>query len=67
MKRITENELLELPFGSTIRVMWHNSKHYEDWGVIYGNNIGWEAGSTEETRILAESIHKNRCICYLIE
>ena len=48
MKRITDSELLELPFGSKIRVIWHNSNHHpkndEYYGIIFGNKIGYEDG-----------------------
>jgi len=70
MKRITDSKLLELPFGSMIRVIWHNSKYHEKnveyCGVIYGNNIGWEDGLTEETRIIAECMYNDWCMCYLV-
>ena len=38
MKKITDSELLELPFGSKIRVIWHNSKHYPKNDEYYGGN-----------------------------
>ena len=36
MKRITDSELLELPFGSKIRVIWHNSNHHPKNDEYYG-------------------------------
>lgn len=44
MKRITEHELMDLSFGSQIRVIWHNSVRYgkneEYYGVVFGDKIG---------------------------
>ena len=48
MKRITDSELLVLPFGSKIRIIWHNSNHHpkndEYYGVIIGDKILYEDG-----------------------
>ena len=70
MKRITDRELLELPFGSKIRVIWHNSKHHdknaEYYGVIFGNKIGYEDGEFDETRTLAECVFNDFCMVYLM-
>lgn len=68
MKRITNYELLHLPLGSMIKVIWHNSprheKNAEYHGVIYGNKIGWEDGSTEDIVVIAEAMYNDWCICY---
>ena len=52
VKRITDSELLELPFGSKIRVIWHNSNHHpkndEYYGIIFGDKIGYEDGEFDE-------------------
>lgn len=70
MKRITDGELLDLPFGSVIRVIWHNSKHHEKdaeyYGVIFGNKIGYEDGKFDDTRSIAECVFNDWCMCYLV-
>ena len=71
MKRITDGELLELKFGTKIRVIWHNSKHHkkneEYYGVIFGDKIGYEDGLTDETRAIAECIYNDWCMVYEME
>ena len=70
MKRITDEELLKLPFGSKIRIIWHNSKNYpknaEYYGVIFGNRIGYEDGEFDDTRVIARNMFMDRCMVYLI-
>ena len=70
MKRITDSELLELPFGSKIRVIWHNSNYHpkndEYYGIIFGNKIGYEDGEFDYTKIIAISIFNDCCMVYLI-
>ena len=69
MKRITDSELLELPFGSKIRVIWHNSNHHpkndEYYGVIFGDKIGYEDGKFDDTRTIAECMFNDWCMVYL--
>ena len=71
MKRITAGELLDLKFGTKIRVVWHNSeghkKNKERYGVIFGHKIGYEVGLTDEKRIIAECMRKDWCMVYVIE
>ena len=54
VKRITDSELLELPFGSKIKVIWSDSiycnKRAEYYGIVFGNNIGYEGGSIDDLR-----------------
>ena len=70
MKRITDSELLELTFGSKIRVIWHNSKYHkkgsEYCGVVFGDKIGYEDGLIDDLRAIAECMHNDSCMVYLI-
>lgn len=70
MKRINSSELLELSFGSKIKVVWHNSdrhpKNEEFYGVIFGDNIGYEDGLVDKTRQIAECEYNGWCMVYLI-
>lgn len=69
MKRITDSELLELGFGSKIRVIWYNSnlhpKNAEYYGVIFGDKIGYEDGEFDDIMTIAECVFTNQCIVYL--
>ena len=71
MKRITDGELLELKFGTMIKIIWHNSNHHkkneEYYGVIFGHKIGYEDGLTDEKRIIAECIYNDWCMVYTME
>ena len=70
-RRITDSELLELPFGSMIKVIWHNSIHHhknsEYYGVIFGKKIGYEDGFIDEVRTIAECVFNDWCIVYILE
>ena len=69
-KRITNSELLELPLGSKIIVIWHNSSHHPKnakyYGVIFGDKIGYEDGEFDDTRTIAERMFNDWCMVYLI-
>lgn len=71
MKKITGQELLKLPFGSKIKIIWHNQKRdkieeaYN--GVIFGDSIGYEDGLTDKTKHIAERLYNGLCIVYLCE
>lgn len=71
MKRITDMELKALPFGSKIKIVWHNSKHHkidETYnGVIFGDSIGYEDGLIDKTQNIAECLYNDWCIVYLCE
>lgn len=71
MQRITDSQLLELPFGSQIRIIWHNSKHHEKneehYGVIFGEKIGWEDGLVDNRRDIAECMFNDWCMAYLMK
>ena len=67
MKRITDSELLELPFGSKIRVIWHNSNYHDEYyGIIFGGKIGYEDGKFDNTRTIVECMFNDWCMVYLI-
>ena len=70
MKKITDGELLALPFGSKIRVIWHNSNHHpkndEYYGIIFGDKIGYEDGEFDDTRTIAECVFNDWGMVYLI-
>ena len=70
MKRLTSSELLELPFGSVIKVIWHNSKYHdrneEYCGVIFGDKIGYEDSESDDTRAIAECVFNDWCMVYLM-
>lgn len=70
MRRILDSELIELPFGSQIKTIWHNSKYHLDKdeyiGVVFGDKIGWADGKVDDIRIIAESIFNDWCMTYLM-
>ena len=70
MKRITSSELLELTFGSKIRVIWHNSNHHpkddEYYGIVFGGKIGYEDGLVDDLRTIAECVYNDWCMVYLL-
>ena len=69
-RKITDSELLKLPFGSKIKVVWHNSPHHfknsEYYGVIFGNKIGYEDGLVDNVRTIAECVFNDWCMVYQI-
>lgn len=71
MRRITDGELMELAFGSQIRVIWHNLKCYkkneEYYGVIFGDKIGYEDDLVDNRRDVAECIFNDWCMVYLMD
>lgn len=70
MKRITEEQLKELPFGSMIRIIWNDSCYHkpdeEYCGVIFGDKIGYDDGKIDSVSTIAESIYNNCCMVYLM-
>lgn len=71
MRRITDSELLELKFGSQIRIIWHNSDHHkkneEYYGVVFGDKIGYEDGLVDDLRTIAECMYNDWCMVYLLQ
>lgn len=70
MKELTITELRELPFCSRIKIVWHNSEYHdlnaEYIGVIFGDKIGYEDGLVDRVHVIAESMHDDRCMVYLM-
>ena len=70
MRRITDSELRELKFGTMIKIIWHNSKLHrkneERYGITFGHKIGYDDGSTDETRIIAECMYNDWCMVYVM-
>ena len=70
MKRITDEELLELGLGSKIRIIWHNSpyhnKNEECHGVVFGKKIGWEDNSIDDKETIIKCMHNDWCMVYLL-
>lgn len=70
MKRITEEQLKELPFGSMIKVIWNDSCYHkpdeEYYGIIFGDKIGYEDGKIDSVFTIAESMYNNCCMVYLM-
>ena len=70
MRRITDGELLELGLGSKVRIIWHNSPHHdkneEYYGVVFGKKIGWEDGTVDDLRTIAECMYNDWCMVYLL-
>lgn len=70
MKRITDTQLRELPFGSKVKVIWYNSIHHdkneECYGVVFGDKIGWEDGKVDDLSTIAECMFNDWCMTYLM-
>lgn len=70
MKQLNDGELLNLAFGSKIRVVWHNSsfhnKNDEYYGVVFGDMIGYKDGLIDSLKTIAECVYNNWCKVYLI-
>lgn len=65
------NELVYMPLGSKIKVIWHKSDCYEEgeenFGVKYGDKVGWEDGSSGELQTLMSGISNHCCSVYLAD
>ena len=70
MKKITDSELLELPFGSKIKVIWPDSiycnKRAGYYRIVFGNNIGYEDVSIDDLGTIAKCMFDNWCVVYQI-
>jgi hypothetical protein len=68
MKRITGEELKTLPFGSMIRIIWHNSECHksnaEEYGVIFGRYIGYDDGTINTLQTMVECVDADCCMVY---
>lgn len=65
------DELVYMPLGSKIKVVWHKSNCYEEgeeyFGVKYGDKVGWEDGNNDELQTLISGINNNCCSVYLAD
>lgn len=65
------DELVFMPLGSKIKVIWHKSdcceEGEENFGVKYGDKAGWEDGSSSELQTLMSGISTHYCSVYLAD
>lgn len=65
------DELIYMPLGSKIKVIWHKSDCYEEgeecFGVKYGDKVGWEDGGSGELQTLISGISTHCCSVYLAD
>ena len=65
------DELVYMPLGSKIKVIWNKSDRYEEgeeyFGVKYGDKIGREDGSNDELQTLSSGINNHWCSVYLAD
>ena len=70
MKKLTSEEVLNLTFGTKIKIVYHNSKYHNKndayKAVVYGDKIGYEDGCIDHLRLIAEQVFVNDCKVYLI-
>lgn len=71
MKKLAHREVLDLTFGTKIKIIYHNSKYHnkneEYKAVVFGDKIGYEDGVIDHLRIIAEQVYDNVCKVYVIE
>lgn len=64
-REIDSVELMNLPFGAMVRVVWHNSEYHQEndsyLGVIVGRNIMYEDGKQDPKILIAECASSNNC------
>lgn len=65
------DELVYMPLGSKIKVIWYKSDRYEEgeecFAVKYGDKVGWEDGSSGELQTLISGISNHCCSVYLAD
>ena len=70
MKTLDSGEILDLPFGTKIKVVYHESKYHskdETYNaVVFGEKIGYEDGVVDHLRTIAEQAYNNYCKVYLL-
>lgn len=70
MKTLDSGEILDLPFGTKIKVVYHKSKYHskdETYNaVVFGEKIGYEDGVVDNLRTIAEQAYNNYCKVYLL-
>ena len=71
MKRLTSEQVLNLTFGTKIKIIYYKSKYHNKnetyKAVVYGDKIGYEDGLIDNLRIIAEEVYNNQCRVYLID
>lgn len=68
MLTLTSSQLINLPFGSKIKIVWHYSNGYRQaYGIIFGDKIGYSDGFIDNKKVIAEQVCTNECNVYLIK
>mgnify|MGYP003289454209 FL=1 len=70
MKTLNSEEILALPFGTKIKIVYHKSKYHSKNeaynAVVFGEKIGYEDGLVDHLRIIAEQVYNNECKVHLL-
>ena len=70
MKKLAHGEVLNLTFGTKIKIVYHNSVYHQKnevyRAVVFGDKIGYEDGVIDHLRIIAEQVYDNVCKVYVI-
>lgn len=70
MKALNSEEILALPFGTKIKIVYRKSKYHsknETYNaVVFGEKIGYEDGVIDYLRIIAEQVYDNQCKVHLL-
>lgn len=69
MKQLTTNEVLNLPFGSKIKICKPYHPHYDIdncFAVVFGDKVGYKNGEYDKLETIANYMFENWCIVYLI-
>lgn len=70
LKTLNSEEILSLPFGTKIKIVYHKSKYHsknETYNaVVFGEKIGYEDGIVDYLRIIAEQVYNNECKVHLL-
>ena len=64
--KITEQELMNLPFATKVKTVWQDDG-LELLGVIFGDKIGYESGFMYRKNIMSNSMKSGLCTTYLME
>ncbi len=70
MKTLNREEVLALPFGTKIKIVYHKTKYHKKGetynAVVFGEKIGYEDGLIDHLRIIAEQVDINQCKVHLL-
>lgn len=70
MKTLNSEEILALPFGTKIKVVYHKTKYQSKDeaynAVVFWEKIGYEDGVVDNLRTIAEQAYNNYCKVYLL-